>query len=397
MHVRRDDFENGENGSVIDTAPTGSTVYTASSGVPGPYDTECSGGSDNNYDFNYIDGQVDVAKKTIDVTASSHNVTYGDSKPTITCTYDATDFENGENGSVINTAPTGSTVYTATSGVPGPYDTECSGGSDNNYDFNYIDGQVDVAKKAIDVTASSHSVTYGDAKPTVTCSYDNSDFENGETDAVIDTAPTGSTAYNQFDGVAGAPYGTSCAGGSDNNYSFNYSPGNVTVSKAVIDVTASSHTVTYGDPKPNVTCAYDNSDFKGTDDAGDINTPPTGSTTYNQGDDVGTYPTSCAGGADDNYTFNYAPGAGGVGGNAGPGAITVTKKSVSGTFVAADKVYDGNTSATASNRQIVGALAGDTVTLEGGTAAFPNKNVGNDYNVPLSGATLGGADKETTR
>ena len=48
-----------------------------------------------------------MAKKTIDVTASSHNVELGDAKPTITCTYDATDFENGENGSVINTAPTG--------------------------------------------------------------------------------------------------------------------------------------------------------------------------------------------------------------------------------------------------------------------------------------------------
>ena len=86
--------------------------------MPGPYDTECAGGSDNNYDFNYIDGQITLRKKTIDVTVLSHNLTYGDAKPTITCSYDATDFENGENGSVIDTAPTGSTVYTASSGVP---------------------------------------------------------------------------------------------------------------------------------------------------------------------------------------------------------------------------------------------------------------------------------------
>ena len=33
-----------------------------------------------------------------------------------------------------------------------------------------------VNKKPLDVTASSHSVTYGDAVPTVTCSYDNTDF-----------------------------------------------------------------------------------------------------------------------------------------------------------------------------------------------------------------------------
>ena len=60
-----------------------------------------------------------MAKKTIDVTASSHSLTYGDPKPTITCSYDATDFENGETGAVIDTAPTGSTVYTANSGVAG--------------------------------------------------------------------------------------------------------------------------------------------------------------------------------------------------------------------------------------------------------------------------------------
>ena len=274
------DFENGENGSVIDTAPTGSTVYTASSGVPGPYDTECSGGSDNNYDFNYIDGAINVAKKTIDVQASSHNVTYGDSKPTITCTLDATDFEKiGETAAVINTLPTGSTVYTASSGVPGPYDTECSGGSDNNYDFNYIDGQVDVAKKTIDVQASSHNVTYGDSKPTITCTLDATDFENGETAAVINTLPTGSTVYTATSGVPG-PYDTECAGGSDNNYDFNYTDGAINVAKKTIDVQASSHNVTYGDAKPTITCTYDATDFENGENGSVINTAPTGSTVY---------------------------------------------------------------------------------------------------------------------
>jgi YDG domain-containing protein/Big-like domain-containing protein len=70
----------------------------------------------------------------------------------------------------------------------------------------------------------------------------------------------------------------------------------------------------------------------------------------------------------------------------------ITAKAVTGKFDAANKVWDGNTSATITKREVVGVVAGDNVELSGGTATFDNANVGQDKTVTLSGATLSGAD-----
>ena len=45
----------------------------------------------------------------------------------------------------------------------------------------------------------------------------------------------------------------------------------------------------------------------------------------------------------------------------------ITAKSVTGSFDAASKEYDGSAAAAASNRQLSGAIAGDDVSLSGGT------------------------------
>jgi hypothetical protein len=73
-------------------------------------------------------------------------------------------------------------------------------------------------------------------------------------------------------------------------------------------------------------------------------------------------------------------------------AANITPKHITGTFTAPDKVYDGNTSATALTRGLVGDIAADDVELTGGTATFDNKNVGIGKVVTLSGATLSGID-----
>ena len=79
-----------------------------------------------------------------------------------------------------------------------------------------------------------------------------------------------------------------------------------------------------------------------------------------------------------------------------PGAITdtanITAKSVTGSFAAADKVYDGNAGATVNSRSLSGAVSGDSVSLSGGTASFANENVGTGKTVTLSGASLAGSD-----
>ncbi len=70
----------------------------------------------------------------------------------------------------------------------------------------------------------------------------------------------------------------------------------------------------------------------------------------------------------------------------------ITAKSITGSFTSANKVYDGNTDAAASNRSLTGVIDHDAVSLTGGAAAFNDKNVGSNKPVTLSGATLDGAD-----
>ena len=70
----------------------------------------------------------------------------------------------------------------------------------------------------------------------------------------------------------------------------------------------------------------------------------------------------------------------------------ITAKSVSGSFTAADKVYDGNTVAQITGRSLQGATSGDLVNLTGGTASFNDKNVGTDKPVNGTSFTLSGAD-----
>ena len=71
----------------------------------------------------------------------------------------------------------------------------------------------------------------------------------------------------------------------------------------------------------------------------------------------------------------------------------ITAKSVTGSFTAADKVYDGGAGATVTPGPVSGVISGDNVSLSGGTASFANSSVGNDKTVTLSGASLVGADQ----
>src|SRR3954452_23983408 len=70
----------------------------------------------------------------------------------------------------------------------------------------------------------------------------------------------------------------------------------------------------------------------------------------------------------------------------------ITKRDVTGSFTAANKVYDGNTSATATGRSLAGTVTGDAVSLSGGTATFGTRDVGANKTVTLAGASLAGAD-----
>ena len=72
--------------------------------------------------------------------------------------------------------------------------------------------------------------------------------------------------------------------------------------------------------------------------------------------------------------------------------VTPASLTVSG-LSANDKVYDATTAATLSGAATLGGvLAGDVVSVSGGTGNFADKNVGTGKAVTVSGITLSGAD-----
>ncbi len=307
-----DGLRNGATAPAVEAVC--STGATAASPA-GTYASTCSGAADANYSFTYVDGTVEIAPAVVTVTASSASQTYGDPAPSITASYSG--FRHGETAPAVE--PTCSSSSDATSPV-GTYTSSCAGASDPNYSFDYVDGIVEVTPAPLTITASSASFVEGDTPPAITPSY--SGLVNGDTGAA--TPPVCST-----DATSASPAGTytsTCSGAADPNYQISYVDGvvEVTAASAPVVVTASSATITYGDPIPAITATYTGFAGGQTEPA----TPAVCTTAATPGAGVGTYETTCSGAADPNYTFTYTAGELTI----TAAAVTVTASSASTTY-----------------------------------------------------------------
>ncbi|MBI1326975.1 MAG: filamentous hemagglutinin N-terminal domain-containing protein, partial [Alphaproteobacteria bacterium] len=311
-------FKNGEDETDIDTLATASTLATLTSNV-GTYAITASGAFDDNYDFIYTDGVLNITKATLTATVQNATREYGDANPGFTVTY--TGFKNGENSGVIDTLATGSTTATATSNV-GSYTISGGGGIDNNYNFTYVSGNLSVTKATLTATADNQSRAYGGANPALNITY--TGFKNGETASVIDTLATGSTAATITSNVG--TYGITAAGAVDNNYNFTYAGGTLTINKAVLTTTAQNDSREYGDANPAFTVAY--TGFKNGETSAVIDTLATASSAANATSNVGTYAIAATGASDDNYSFSYVDGT-----------LTVTKATLTATAQNGSREY----------------------------------------------------------
>ena len=127
---------NGDTGAA--TPPTCSTTATQGSAL-GAYPSSCAGASDPNYTFSYVGGTVTIAKASATVTASNATITEGDSTPTITPSYSGL-----RNGQSTPATPATCSTTAGQFSSPGPYVSTCSGASDPNYNFTYVNGTVTV-------------------------------------------------------------------------------------------------------------------------------------------------------------------------------------------------------------------------------------------------------------
>jgi hypothetical protein len=96
-----------------------------------------------------------------------------------------------------------------------------------------------------------------------------------------------------------------------------------TVNPAALTITASSGSFTYGGTPPAITASYNG--FVNGETSSSLTTQPTCSTTATSTSPLGSYPSSCSGAVDPNYTFSYVGGTV----NVIPAALTITAKSTS--------------------------------------------------------------------
>jgi hypothetical protein len=293
-------FVNGETSSVLTHAPTCSTTATSSSPV-GTYVSSCSGATAANYLIGYGAGSVTVTRASLIIKASNGSFQYGHSVPTVTVgSY--TGFLNGDTAATaLTTQATCSTSATSSSPV-GVYTTSCSGAVATNYTIAYQGGTMTVNKASLTITASSASVSFGGDIPTITPTFDG--FVNGDNQFDLSAQPTCSTTAT--DTSPPGDYLATCSGAASANYAISYVAGTVSIVKAVLSVTASSATISYGSTPPAITPFYDG--FLNGDGPASLNTQPTCSTAVTGSTPAGSYTSSCSGGVSPNYTFEYHTG-----------------------------------------------------------------------------------------
>ena len=201
----------------------------------GTYTITCTGGAATNYSITYKTGTLTIGQAGLIVTANGQSKTYGS-----TLTFAGTEFTTSGlvNGDTVTSVTLTSAGAAPSAGVSGsPYaivPSAAIGSGLGNYTITYTNGSLTVNPKALTVTASSTTVTYGDAAPTIMATY--SGFITGDNAGnSLSPAPTCSTTYTQGSGVGSYP--TSCSGAVSTNYTLSYVNGGVKVSQAPQTIT----------------------------------------------------------------------------------------------------------------------------------------------------------------
>jgi hypothetical protein len=376
-------FVNAETTNVLSGSPAITTTATTNSSVAGsPYPITPTNGtlSAANYSFTFVNGQLTITQAVLTVTADNKNKSYGSPVPALTASY--TGFVNGQTTNVLSGAPALTTTAT-TNSPSGSYPITIAQGTltASNYSFSFVSGTLSIGHATLTVTANNATRAYGTANPTFTVSY--TGFLDGDTASVLYGAPALSTTGGLHSTVAGSPYTITVTNGSlsASNYDFSFVNGQLTVTQAVLTVTATAvnkvydrttvATVSLSDNRlsgDNLTLSYASASFA--DKAVAI------------GKTVTVNGISVSGPDSANYAFNTTATT----------TASITAASLTASITANNKAYDGTTAAVIATRSLSGVIGSDVVSLIGGTAVFSDPNVGNGKQVTATGLTLSGAD-----
>lgn len=279
-------FVNSDNASVITGTPTLSTAATTGSNA-GTYTISISGESMTaaNYDFVFVNGTLTVNKANLTITGGTYTRNYGQANPTFVPTF--TGYVNGDNAaSSFTGAPSLTTTAINTSNAA-TYTIAVSQGTlaSAKYNFVYINGQLIVNKVVLNAGVVSTSRTYGSANPAFTATY--SGFVLSENTSVLSGTPNLNTSANAASPVGAYTINFGLGTLSATNYTFSTSTGTLTITKAILTVTALNASRIYGESNPAFTHTVVG--FKNAETASVVTGTPTLNTPATAISNAGTY------------------------------------------------------------------------------------------------------------
>ncbi len=304
-------FLNNDTTNVITGQPDLSTTATLASPV-GAYDitVELGSLSATNYSFNLTNGTLTVGKAPLTVTADPQNRLYGQTNPVFTASYNG--FVDGDNQGVLSGAPALST--TADTNTPvGNYDIMATNGTlmATNYALSFVNGTLTINPAPLTGSVQNVARAYGQTNPVFSIGY--SGFVNGQDSSIV----TGPIAFTCLDPNS-APVDTNTPVGlypidvttlqTAPNYTIAYVDGTLTVTQAVLTVTANPQSRLFGTTNRVLTVSY--SGFLNNDTTNVITGQPDLSTTATLASPVGAYDIAVELGSlsATNYSFNLTNG-----------------------------------------------------------------------------------------
>ncbi|MGA2175973.1 MAG: MBG domain-containing protein [Verrucomicrobiota bacterium] len=352
--VQYSGFVEGDNASVLSGAPTLSTSADTNTPV-GTYDIVATNGNltATDYALSFVNGTLTINPAPLTITANDATRQYGMTNPPFTVTPQG--LVNGQTTNALAGTLTITTSANAHSNV-GAYAIVPGGWTSSNYTLNFTNGTLTVSQAPLTVTANNTNRIYGQANPALTGTRSGIIYDD-ELTLSFGTAAT-----------AGSPVGPYAvfpifADPQDKlgNYLVTTNTGTLTVSPALLTVTADDQTRAYGQPNPSLTVHY--SGFANEDGPTNLNEQPIASTQASPTNFLGQYPITAGGGASSNYTFSYIAGA-----------LTVTQADL--TVIGDDAARAYGQSNPVFTSTITGVANGDNITVGYSTIAVPASHPG---------------------
>jgi hypothetical protein len=328
-----------------------------------------------NYEAEARTGTLVISKAALAIKADNATKVYGEVNPA----FSGAVVSGAVQGETFNV--TASSAATASSSI-GDYDIipSVTGTTLDNYEVTATKGKLTISPKAITVTpAAGQGKVYGTADPALT--YSSTALVGTDTfmGALAREAGSNVGAYTINQGSLAL----------NSNYTLNVEEGvkfNITPKSVTASIVAENK-VYDGNTTALATGSVPANDIVG-NDALTVLVSDAVFANKNVGSWNVTAGVALGGAAAGNYSLSNSTAS---------AAAAITAKDITGSFVAASKVYDGTAFASITSSDLTGVVANDVVSLAGGAASFADKNAGTGKTVTLSGAVLAGSDKDNYR